>query len=372
MLNNSRNFARGYCCLRKIGSGHFSDKLAQAILRTSHLPSARFGANLMKSWYNEVRHPEKRIYGNLVVVRQFASGNLSLRTPMPRARRSGLPWNGSLGPFLATFVLLAGSLALPIETLAAEGASLSPLLDGANPQQRIQRCLLGPAEVALPNCTAVVRTLDAPDEILAAAFSRRGDLRFEQGELNDALSDYDAALSITPRNATTELKRAVTLGSLGQYRASIESYGRVIGLRPEDARAYNGRGAAYVRLDDAASAIADYDRALALDPKYAEAFNNRGVVLSSLGQLDKAIASFDAALSIVPTYADALNNRAVALIRKGDFAAATDDLGRAIEIRPDYADAFFNRAIALEYLGRHEEARRDYETEKALSAKPRR
>lgn len=263
-------------------------------------------------------------------------------------------------------LFLAAAAPSPVAAVTEE-----PLLGAGDYRKRLQRCVSGAAELAIPNCTAVIQTLDVPDEVLVAAFAKRGDARYARGEFVEALADYEAALGMAPAAVEVQMNRAAALGNLGRYRQAIEGYSKVIVLRPTDARAFNGRGAAYVRVNEADLAIADYDRAISLDPRYAEAFNNRGVVRSALGQLDAALADFDAALKLDPRYADAFNNRAVALIRRGDNTAAVADLTRALELRPGFADAHYNRAVALERLGRAADAQKDYEAEKAARGKAR-
>ena len=51
----------------------------------------------------------------------------------------------------------------------------------------------------------------------------------------------------------------------------------------------------------------------------------------------------------------------------GRYEDATADCDQAIRLKPDYAEAYYNRAKARFALGHKDEARRDFERERALA-----
>lgn len=62
----------------------------------------------------------------------------------------------------------------------------------------------------------------------------------------------------------------------GQYDRAISDYDKAIEINPKDTDAYHNRGLAYYDKGQNDQAISDYDNAIEIDPKYALAYNNRG------------------------------------------------------------------------------------------------
>jgi Flp pilus assembly protein TadD len=150
------------------------------------------------------------------------------------------------------------------------------------------------------------------DPTLVDQVINRGVIHAEEGQLEEALTYFDEALRINPKNALA---------------------------------AYN-RGLAYYEQKEYDHATTAYDQALALDPNFAEAFNGRGVALAYKGKIDRAIADFNEAIRLKPDFAEAVNNRGVAHSTKGDTDRAFADYNEAIRLKPDYEEAFYNRGLA--------------------------
>ena len=91
----------------------------------------------------------------------------------------------------------------------------------------------------------------------ARACNNRGFAKRQQGKLDEAIADYDMAISLNPNHA----------------------------------KAYNNRGVAYRKKGDLDRAIADYNEAIRLDPKDAKAYHNRGYAYWKKGDLDRAMAT---------------------------------------------------------------------------------
>ncbi len=88
----------------------------------------------------------------------------------------------------------------------------------------------------------------------AAAYNNRGNAYWNEGQYDQAISDYNKALEINPRHT----------------------------------QAYNNRGVAYRSKGQYDQAISDYNKALEINPRFAAAYYNRAIVYLSTGQYDKA------------------------------------------------------------------------------------
>ena len=77
-------------------------------------------------------------------------------------------------------------------------------------------------------------------------------------------------------SAETYWHRGNVKYELGQYEAAISDYTQAIHLKPDYADAYNNRGNAKYNLMQYEAAITDYDMAIRLKPDFALAYYNRG------------------------------------------------------------------------------------------------
>ena len=82
-------------------------------------------------------------------------------------------------------------------------------------------------------------------------------------------------------NHTYKLRGHVK-SKLGDYQGAIADYNKAIELDPKDATTYKLRGHEKSKLGDYQGEIADYNKAIELDPKDAEAYKLRGLVKSKL------------------------------------------------------------------------------------------
>jgi tetratricopeptide (TPR) repeat protein len=116
-----------------------------------------------------------------------------------------------------------------------------------------------------------------------------------------AISYYDEAIRLDPKDVTAYVNRADAYRHNGDYDRAISDYDRAISLDPGLAIAYFGRGFAYGRKGDYDRAIADYDQAVRLDPQNARALVLRGDAYSRKGDPGRAASDYNQAITLDPT-----------------------------------------------------------------------
>jgi tetratricopeptide (TPR) repeat protein len=129
----------------------------------------------------------------------------------------------------------------------------------ADMQADRELCGASKPEVAIPNCTKVIMDRGQPPEVRALALGNRGFASQSIGEVDDAISDYNAAIKL------------VLGAGLGRHGPSATLL----------AKTYVNRGVAYGMRDNRTQALSDYDAALALDPGLDSARYNRAVLLAN-------------------------------------------------------------------------------------------
>ncbi len=182
---------------------------------------------------------------------------------------------------------------------------------------------------------------------------------YDSKEFKAAISNYDKAIKLDPKDPIAWNNRGAAKDDLGQFEEAIKDYDKSIELDSENAIVWNNRGVSKNILGQYESAIRDYDKAIELDSKYAIAWKNRGAVKNDLGQHEEAIENFDKVIALDPKDSTAWNNRGVAKEDLGKHREAIKDYDKAIELDSEYAAAWNNRGAAKNLLGEHEEAFKD-------------
>src|SRR2546427_2622597 len=147
----------------------------------------------------------------------------------------------------------------------------------------------------------------AANATLFDQFLTKGNALFHQGKYQEALSDYDKALSFNPTNIGAIYNKALTLDELGRISEAIASYEKVLDITPNDTGALNNLGLDFDNLGNHIKAISYYDKVLAISPDDTDALYNKGLAYDSLGMHDKAVFYYRNVFDIDPTDVDALN-----------------------------------------------------------------
>ncbi len=99
-------------------------------------------------------------------------------------------------------------------------------------------------------------------------------------------TDADADDDDTPApNSDDRYKHGEELLEDGEYDEAIEEFTAAITLDPDHADAYNKRGFAYYSTGNYDRAIQDFDRAIERDDEHTEAYRNRGLAYWSMTML---------------------------------------------------------------------------------------
>jgi tetratricopeptide (TPR) repeat protein/S1-C subfamily serine protease len=166
----------------------------------------------------------------------------------------------------------------------------------------------------------------------AFSYYNRGNAKYDLGNKQAAIIDYDRAIQINPNYVDAYINRGITKYDLGNKQAAIIDYDRAIQINPNLANSYYNRANAKYSLGDKQTAIVDYNRAIQLNPDFANAYNNRGFIKSDLGNKQAAIIDYDRAIKLNPNYVDAYVNRSLAKSSLGDRQGAIIDLTKVAEL----------------------------------------
>ena len=227
-------------------------------------------------------------------------------------------------------------------------------------------------KVAIDDCIAAWnRTIQAGNvqgHDLAVAYHGRGAGYFRKGQDDQALADFERAITLDPAYALGYRGRGVVLARRNDLDRAIKDFDQAIQLDQKDAPTLANRGDAWRRKGAFDRALVDLDLAIQLDPGLAVAFINRGRLWESKGDLNRAIADETEAIRIDPKNSTGYYTRALWWQRKGELDRALGDFDQAIRLNPGFALAFFNRGFAFGQKGDLDRALADYDQAIHLNA----
>lgn len=114
---------------------------------------------------------------------------------------------------------------------------------------------------------------------------------YSEERYEEAISQYDQALTINADNPETYFLRGLSWHASSETRKAVEDMKKAIALNPNYVDAYQQLGYIYLVGQAAERAIEAFDKAIELDPTNAEVYVNRGT--AKCMNEDKAGANAD-------------------------------------------------------------------------------
>lgn len=121
-----------------------------------------------------------------------------------------------------------------------------------------------------------------------------------QGQYNKAISDYNKAISINSRYASSYYSRGQVYCFLNNLSQAISDCDRAIKLNPAEYDAYYIRGNVYTKQYNWPKAVDDFNKVIEINPKYADAYFNLGNIYALIGDPVKAHLNYKKAIEINP------------------------------------------------------------------------
>jgi len=190
-------------------------------------------------------------------------------------------------------------------------------------------------------------------------FRNRANYRRDQGRVEEALADYNSAISLKPDGALFN-SRAKLYFNLKKYPEAMENYNKAIAMDSTEGEYFINRGAVWALTNQLDKALADFNTGLRLDPKHANGYKNRSLVYQTTGQWNLAIADLDAYLNMHPEDADLWYERGRLKNVVSKPEEALQDLNRAIQLNTGQGLYYYEKMKALLLLGRQAEAQQVY------------
>jgi tetratricopeptide (TPR) repeat protein len=134
----------------------------------------------------------------------------------------------------------------------------------------------------------------------AQAATTRGQTLARSGKTEEALAEFDHAITLDPHNAQALYNRGVLHQGESNHQLAVDDFTAANGLTPQRAEPLLGRAVSYLALDKVKEAAADLDEAAQADPQNAQIWTTRGLAYERLGDKTKAAGSYARAMNIHP------------------------------------------------------------------------
>ena len=166
-----------------------------------------------------------------------------------------------------------------------------------------------------------------------------------------------------------QFKHAQLLTLLGMQDRAIARLRALVGRSPDYAAAWRYVGFLHAQRGQDADAIEALGRALQLDAADDDTRFNHGFILHQAGRLEEAIAEFERVIKTSPGNDRAWYGLGLCRFARAELEQSVEALKEAARLQYFNPHAGFHLAVAYHKLGRHEEAKAEYERVKSFEPK---
>jgi tetratricopeptide (TPR) repeat protein len=198
-------------------------------------------------------------------------------------------------------------------------------------------------------------------------YTNRGLAYYHLGFIAEALSDYETALALDPKNPDTLNNRGVIREKKGDIAGALADYNAAIASNALLASAYINRASLLIEMKRTSEALKDLNNYILLVADNPQVYNLRGKIYLDQGKRELAAADFNRALFLAPGDRDATLNLGRLYIASKEYARAEETISRVLAANPDDAEAYLLRSKAREGLGNKTGAQADIKKAKEIN-----
>lgn len=184
-----------------------------------------------------------------------------------------------------------------------------------------------------PNNEYIIENYNKAIELnpsLANAYNNRGIIKKNQNLYNSAISDYEKAISIDPKNPAPYVNMAsIHHVVFKDNKKALDLINKAISIDRNFAIAYNNRGGIKGAMGDHYGAISDFNIAISINPNHSQTYLSRGLSKGALKDFKGAISDHDMVIKLDPQNTFAFKMRGleklmIGLYYCGDFKTACE------------------------------------------------
>jgi serine/threonine-protein kinase len=181
------------------------------------------------------------------------------------------------------------------------------------------------------------------DDHLAAVHVAMGEVYFDRGEQDKALTEFRRALEIDPTMIRANRRIAAIYKLEGKFKDAEDEYVSLIARRPGDWALYTGLGVLYSSTGKLDKAAQQFQTKIELQPDNPVGYQDLGAVYMQMGRYDDAINVMKKGLSFKES-ALLVSNLGAAYMFAGRYADAVPVMERAVQLTPHQHELWRNLA----------------------------
>ena len=164
-------------------------------------------------------------------------------------------------------------------------------------------------------------------------FNARGLWLQQTGRYEEALKEFQLALSMSPGNATILNAIGLCLFKLDQFPEAVEVFDAALAIAPDIPHTHYRKGLALAGSGDHDAAQVAHERAVELNPNFPEPLASLASILARKGQAEEARALADHALALKPLDPTALVALAIIDLGEKKYVEAEEGLRSLLEMK---------------------------------------
>lgn len=181
-------------------------------------------------------------------------------------------------------------------------------------------------------------------------------LLYDKQRVDEAIVEYQTALSINPAYVTSRHGLGVAYMKKGLVDRAIEQFHTAIKLKPDMSTSHYNLAQAFSEKGMLDDAIAHYRTALKLGPDTATGHYNLAHAYYRKGMIDQSIEQFQTALKMKPDMISAHYNLGIIYGERGMTGKAIEHFQSALSLKPDLETAHYYIAVNYSRSGRLDRA----------------
>lgn len=168
-----------------------------------------------------------------------------------------------------------------------------------------------------------------PKDTSAYSYILRGKIKYELGDFEGAVNDYNTALNLKPFEEKYQYYRFIALFEADEYRKAITALNKLIAINRDFYGYYFYKGNVYSELREYDSAIYMYNIAIIKNYQNADSYYHRAKAYESMTEFEKALEDYNTAIILKPTDGTFYSNRGNCKFKMGMKEAACTDWNKA-------------------------------------------
>ena len=181
---------------------------------------------------------------------------------------------------------------------------------------------------------------------------------YEEGQMAEALSAMNEALSINPANDRWHFNKALTLDAMEKFDEAIDEYKAALEMNPEDIEILNCLAIDYTRTCQYDLALEIFGHIEKIDANFEPSYCNRIITYTEMGNYEMAEQMFYLAQQINDSCPLCFYNIGNAFFIQGNFKKAIWCWEKTASLEPNHPQINYNIAKSYWKLGEKDKARR--------------